>query len=936
MFPSNLVPPDSSPQFEFLSRNLRRSQSTPIPVSPPGNPEKQRLVSYNPGVVPANSPFSPTDKTATQTGTSTTNTGTPTNMALSSPHRMASAPPSSSSAMSDYERRARRKRGQLAAIYGSNVEDSETATTSSLVPSNSGPLTPSATMRTSAPMTVAMGHQSLPDLEELYEPALPDSTSQFEFVSSNQLRRIKSTPTPVFPPGKPRQQQQQLGSHNQLVVPANLPFPTTESATTLTGTSTANTTMTLSHPGPGHRTLSAPMTDYERRAQRKRGQMAAMYGNNAEDTASATTLRLASANTRPLTPPLPSATVGTSAPMTVPIIRQSLPDLEEPHERATTSPPRLSETTDGSIRRMPSPRPRDNCSPESINSCMSSGSLASLDGSADELAFADGASRGSRDRTRGRPRRRRQQPLPPSSDDDTASSLEFGIEVNNDIRNSSTLSPWGMGAGNVSANNIQQFHQSVMSEATWCEDDTVGELQDFAVGNNHHNHNQHDFQLPPMSADHDSTMPGAFHARGRAIGEYPAWGRRGGPGGATMNPEGPNGNRQSLQSSGSSRMFLRSNMLSRLSSRWRSSLGIHQHDVGVVEARLVSEAESNPSQHPADGNSPQSVHGEMQVLDADNVVTDESIRLKRERFCLLSMLACLALALIQVVVILRFTTGALRPGRDDGMDPDNPDDRVGNVPIVPVFPTNETIAFEEWCGGFKEHFATVHSPAVQCLCTENLETIPAATLLSFQGFAGRLDSVGVFDSATSNTDGYPDGTNCDDPRNGALYWLAEEEPGFARYSSQTLVERYSLAVLFMSTKGIKWKEQKSWLTQMDVCDWGGITCHNLDDTSSRDGGGLIMSIDLSNHGLSGIIPPDLAFLEGLEVLNLADNVDLVGTVPATFAQLDRLSTLDIRGTSVDVVDKPNVSLSQSWCAALPSVTVEADCGMACDCCRGNC
>jgi hypothetical protein len=82
-----------------------------------------------------------------------------------------------------------------------------------------------------------MGHQSLPDLKELYKPAPPDSTPQFEFVSSNPLCRINSMPTSVSTPCKPQQQQQhhQLRSYNQLVIPANPLFPTTETVGMLDG-----------------------------------------------------------------------------------------------------------------------------------------------------------------------------------------------------------------------------------------------------------------------------------------------------------------------------------------------------------------------------------------------------------------------------------------------------------------------------------------------------------------------------------------------------------------------------------------------------------------------------------------------------------------------------------------------------------------------------
>ncbi|CAN6462033.1 unnamed protein product [Victoria cruziana] len=75
--------------------------------------------------------------------------------------------------------------------------------------------------------------------------------------------------------------------------------------------------------------------------------------------------------------------------------------------------------------------------------------------------------------------------------------------------------------------------------------------------------------------------------------------------------------------------------------------------------------------------------------------------------------------------------------------------------------------------------------------------------------------------------------------------------------------------------------------------WDNLVCSN--DSSPR-----IISLDLSNSGLSGEIPPVLSQLTYLESLNLAGN-NLTGSIPSSLASLTKLSYLNLSDNNLSGV-----------------------------------
>ena len=74
--------------------------------------------------------------------------------------------------------------------------------------------------------------------------------------------------------------------------------------------------------------------------------------------------------------------------------------------------------------------------------------------------------------------------------------------------------------------------------------------------------------------------------------------------------------------------------------------------------------------------------------------------------------------------------------------------------------------------------------------------------------------------------------------------------------------REELARVYDALGGGGWANSENWGTDAPLDEWYGVT---------TDGEGHITELDLSDNGLSGAIPPELARIESLEVLDLSEN-----------------------------------------------------------------
>jgi hypothetical protein len=97
----------------------------------------------------------------------------------------------------------------------------------------------------------------------------------------------------------------------------------------------------------------------------------------------------------------------------------------------------------------------------------------------------------------------------------------------------------------------------------------------------------------------------------------------------------------------------------------------------------------------------------------------------------------------------------------------------------------------------------------------------------------------------------------------------------------------ALKALFLATNGINWADHTHWLETDTPCQWYGVTCR-----SDEQGQRYVYSLSLNWNGLQGSIPPEIADLRRLQILDLSGN-ELSGAIPAAIGRLSALRTLNL-------------------------------------------
>jgi Leucine-rich repeat (LRR) protein len=123
----------------------------------------------------------------------------------------------------------------------------------------------------------------------------------------------------------------------------------------------------------------------------------------------------------------------------------------------------------------------------------------------------------------------------------------------------------------------------------------------------------------------------------------------------------------------------------------------------------------------------------------------------------------------------------------------------------------------------------------------------------------------------------------------ALTWLKNDtivlSPG---RSTQDLLQRYVLAVLYYTTSRPKWTW--SYLSSNDVCTWNKGREH-LQGVYCQADGVSIDELILDDNNLQGPLPWELVLLTNLEILSLSKNT-ITGSIPTRISELTRLRTFD--------------------------------------------
>ena len=97
----------------------------------------------------------------------------------------------------------------------------------------------------------------------------------------------------------------------------------------------------------------------------------------------------------------------------------------------------------------------------------------------------------------------------------------------------------------------------------------------------------------------------------------------------------------------------------------------------------------------------------------------------------------------------------------------------------------------------------------------------------------------------------------------------------------------ALVALYNAAGGENWRNNTNWMSSEPLHKWYGLS-------SKASRSGLIHTLSLKGNNLRGELPPELASLKGLRILNLAEN-DLSGDIPAELGSLRGLWTLYLGG-----------------------------------------
>jgi len=138
---------------------------------------------------------------------------------------------------------------------------------------------------------------------------------------------------------------------------------------------------------------------------------------------------------------------------------------------------------------------------------------------------------------------------------------------------------------------------------------------------------------------------------------------------------------------------------------------------------------------------------------------------------------------------------------------------------------------------------------------------------------------------------YPAPVDLATPEEMALQWLIDDDPLEMSIESSNylmrLTQRYALATLWYSLKGVAWLAQTGWLENENECAWHGIGCVSGKVTTIGEGGAY------QENNLSGSIPTDLALLTAVDVINFASNRGIRGSLPQAIGNLSLLTYFDI-------------------------------------------
>jgi len=152
------------------------------------------------------------------------------------------------------------------------------------------------------------------------------------------------------------------------------------------------------------------------------------------------------------------------------------------------------------------------------------------------------------------------------------------------------------------------------------------------------------------------------------------------------------------------------------------------------------------------------------------------------------------------------------------------------------------------------------------------------------------------------------------PQSLALQWIIEDDLRHLCPGDRKLNQRYIAALLYYSMGGAAWTKSTHFLTEVDECEWYGLSCtdngdihyidyddNKLTGTIPSEIGHLTMltgiSLDGKTNELEGTIPESIGRLVHLRVIDIDEN-NLIGSIPDSIYGLKKLKVLDLNDNNL--------------------------------------
>ena len=119
--------------------------------------------------------------------------------------------------------------------------------------------------------------------------------------------------------------------------------------------------------------------------------------------------------------------------------------------------------------------------------------------------------------------------------------------------------------------------------------------------------------------------------------------------------------------------------------------------------------------------------------------------------------------------------------------------------------------------------------------------------------------------------------------------------GHARAQGSAETDRAVLEAIYRATGGSGWANSTNWLTGAPLGEWYGVETNAQGRvTGLRLGGWDNDAQDFVDHGLTGLLPPELGVLSHLRRLEIGGNAGLTGPIPAELGSLAHLEELNLQ------------------------------------------